>query len=92
MKQKEKTHLRAFVGQLEEMKSKIEIMHSEGEEIHSEMESAFDSKSEKWQESEVGEGERGRIDCLQNTNSHLDDIMASLESAISELAELTNEE
>ena len=73
------------------MKSKIEEIKGTAEDIHSETESDFDSKSEKWQEGEKGEEERTKIDALENLNSSLDDIISTMENAISELEEVSND-
>ncbi len=54
MKTTFKKVLSKMIGELEEMREKIETFKGEAEDINSDLQGAFDDKSEKWQEGDAG--------------------------------------
>lgn len=75
MKKTDMTYLSMLQGSLNEACERVTVLFDGAQE-------AFDSRSEKWQESEKGDEMQERI-------SHLETITTNLEDAIIALEELT---
>lgn len=63
---------------LSEAVSSLEAAKATIEEIRDDLQSAFDEKSERWQEGEAGEAAHAEIETLENGISSLDDALSSL--------------
>jgi hypothetical protein len=75
MKAATKKTLRSMVGVVEQMRADIEEIVNQEQEVHN-------NKSEKWQDSDMGQKSADAIGELENAASYIDDVINSLNEAI----------
>ena len=90
MKAQHEKILRDVINTIFECKEKIEQLREDVSLIREEIQESFDSKTEKWQESDTGEKVQDEINALDYIHSHLDNSYDSIESASDDLENLIN--
>lgn len=65
---------------LDEIVAALRMAHSAYSEFVADQRADYDERSEKWQESEVGEGRLSVIEDLENVDDDIENALAAIES------------
>lgn len=66
------------MNRIEKLRSKLEEIQEEIDILASEMQDTYDSRSERWQESETGEEYQETIDALEEASQSVGDAVDTL--------------